>query len=632
MYKKKNHYLWLNQQFHIVQLMKPLQQIDQTNQSLWQKRYSDPPNNYTKAQGLLKKAQDFDYDKGVAYSLLNMAIACFLQSKNREAFELVEQVLDFFNENPEEQGYTWLLHLKASLYESIGDYERGLSLALKAYNHAKERNDSESEAETASLLGLIYSRLCNFEKAIDYYHIAREIREKMGDFAGLASTLNRLGMVCRLTGDYEKAIENYVRSLEIRESNGLQSAIPWTMLGIASTFEEMKHHDKALEYYHKGLVNSDKRCALQCEMGIGRVLCSQGDKDKAEQTLTKALRMAEELQANALIADIYLSLSTLYENLNNPAKAFETYKMYQKAKETVLNDEAKNRLQNIEIAHAIEKSEKEKEIFRLRNVELKAAYDTIEEKNREITSSISYARYIQQAILPHPSEIPWLAENMFILYLPKDIVSGDFYWFTENNGKIIITAADCTGHGVPGAMMSMLGISLLEEIVNKRNIINANEILNTLRSEVIRTLKQGGEDGKSKDGMDVALCVIDRQLPTIQYAGAYNSLNIVRKGELIEYKADKMPIAIHHSMESQFTLHTVGVETGDMIYLFSDGYADQFGGSDGRKFMAKNLKSLFIEIATLPIEKQKEVLNERFLQWKSDHEQVDDVVVLGVKI
>lgn len=612
--------------------MKPQEHIDQLNQTLWQNRYSKPAENFSNAQQLEKEAKKVKYERGIAYAQLNMAMACFLQSKNKDAYELVGQVLEFFYENREEIGYVWTLNLQASLFESIGDYEKGLSIALRAIKHAQERNEREEEAEAASVLGLIYSRLCNFDKALEHYRIARDIRKDLNDFAGLASTLNRLGMICRLTGDFDNAIEYYLKSLEIRKNNNLLTAIPWTMLGIASTYEEMRVYKEALEYYQKGLIDSDKRCALQCEMGMGRIYSQQGKKEKAEGTLLKALQMAEELQANALIADIYLALSTLYETLNNPTKAFETYKQYQKVKETVLNEEAKNRLQNIEISHAIEKSEKEKEIFRLRNVELKAAYHEIDEKNREITSSINYAQYIQQAILPQPEEIPWLAQNSFILYLPKDIVSGDFYWFTQNQGKTIIAAADCTGHGVPGALMSMLGISLLEEIINKRNIVKANEILDNLRLEVIRSLKQKGAESKSKDGMDISLCVIDREKSTIQYAGAYNSLYFVNKGELIEYKADKMPIAIHQRMDSSFTLYETNINVGDMLYLCSDGFQDQFGGADGKKFMTKNLKVLFSEIAPLPLTQQKEVLLNKYNQWKGEYEQVDDVVILGIRL
>jgi serine phosphatase RsbU (regulator of sigma subunit) len=608
------------------------QQFDQNNIILWQNRYSNPPKNYSDSQELLINAQKEDYHKGVAYAKLNMAMACFLQSKNREAFELIGNILEYFYENREEIGYLWTLNLQASLFEAIADYEKALSIALKAIKHSKDREESELEADIASVIGLVYTRLCNFDKAIEYYKTARDIRKSLNDLGGLASSLNRLGMICRLTGNYDKAIEYYNQSLEIRKANGLESAIPWTMLGIASTYEEMNSLEKALNFYQKGLIDSDKRCALQCEMGIGRIYSKTSNVEKAEQTLLKALKMAEEVNANALVAEIQLALSNHYEAHNNPLKAFQAYKNYQQTKEKVMNEEAKNRLQNIEISHAIEKSEQEKEIFRLRNVELKAAYEIIEEKNRDITSSITYARYIQQAILPDPNEIKWLVDYSFILYMPKDIVSGDFYWFTEKDGKTIIAAADCTGHGVPGALMSMLGVSMLEEVVNKRNITDANQILDNLRNEVIRSLKQTNTDSKSKDGMDISLCVIDNAKNSIQYAGAYNSLYFVRNHELTEYKADKMPIGVSHNLESSFTCNTISVKSKDMLYISSDGFADQFGGADGKKFMARNLKVKFTEIASLPLDQQKSILENEHINWKGENKQVDDVLVIGIRI
>jgi serine phosphatase RsbU (regulator of sigma subunit) len=608
------------------------QQIDKTNLSLWYHRYINPIKNFNEAEVLLENSLNIDYLKGIHYARLNMAKACFLQSKNQKAFELIAQILDYFKQNPLEAGYIWLLNLKASLYESLGDYEKGLTLGLKAIKMAKERKDRETEADSASILGLIYTRLCNFGKAIEHYQIALKIRENTEDHAGVASTLNRLGMISRLMGDYESSINYYRKSLDIRKEQNLVSAVPWTMLGIASTYEDIGKYDEALSFYQKGSENSDKRCSLQCAIGSGRIYSKTGETKKAEEILTNSLELADELQAHALKAEIYLALSNHYELNNQPAKALETYKKYQQVKEDLSNEETQNRLRNVEISHAIEKSEQEKEIFRLRNVELKSAYDTIEEKNREITDSIKYASYIQEAILPHPEEIKWLDTNMFILFLPKDIVSGDFYWFTENDGKTIIVAADCTGHGVPGALMSMLGVSLLEEIVNRRNILNANEILDNLRQGVIRSLKQLATESKSKDGMDISLIVIDKKTSCVQFAGANNSLCKVSKGELTEYKADKMPIGIHEKAGIPFTGHFIPISSGDMIYIFSDGFQDQFGGADGKKFMAKRMKELFVEIASLPLPSQKEILFNKHIEWKGNNHQVDDVLVVGVKV
>jgi serine phosphatase RsbU (regulator of sigma subunit) len=394
----------------------------------------------------------------------------------------------------------------------------------------------------------------------------------------------------------------------------------------------MKRYTEALEYYEKGMIGGDKRCILQCLLGSGRVYSRSGEWEKAERRLTESLGMAKDLKSLQLISESYSALSEYYEFSGNPAEALKYFKLYLDAKEKFQSSESRNRLNNIEISHAIEKSEQEKEIYRLRHVELKQAYDIIEEKNRDITSSINYARRIQNAILPDPGEIKRLSRNCFILYLPKDIVSGDFYWFTLQGERLLIVAGDCTGHGVPGALMSMLGISFLEEIVNKREITGSDRILNELRSEVQRALKQRGAREEAKDGMDISVCIIDYRKKTVQFSGAYNNLYIVSGGELAEYKADRMPIGIFAALEKDFTKQDIPFKKGDIIYMFSDGYADQFGGPDQKKFKYSNLKSMLTEIHKYPLGKQRMILEKSFTEWKAGSEQTDDVLVMGLRL
>jgi serine phosphatase RsbU (regulator of sigma subunit) len=611
--------------------MTPFKQIDQSNLKFWQSRYTNPASNYIESEKILKSAEKIGYEKGKAYARLNMAKACFLQSKNKDAFEWVTLSLAWFYENNQEPGYAWVLNLQGNLLESLGDYEKGLELCLKAQKKAKENGDRETEAEVASVLGLIYSRLCNFNKALEFYENSLKIREELGDEDSVASSLNRMGMLNRLTKEYDEALKYYQKSLEIRVRKKLTGAIPWTMLGIASTYEEMGRFPEALEYYENGAKDGDPRCKLQCKLGTGRIYSQLDKKDSAETILSESLEMAKDLSAKPLIAEVYSALAMHYERAGMPSQALTAYKYYQKAKETVLSEESQNRLRNVEISHAIEKSEQEKEIFRLKHIELKAAYDIIEVKNTEITSSIKYARFIQQAMLPEPSVIKGLVKKCFIVYFPKDIISGDFYWFSEKNGQLIITAADCTGHGVPGALMSMLGISLLNEIVNQRNINDAGKILDTLRDEIIRSLHQKGKE-KTKDGMDISLCVLDLKKNKMQFAGAFNSLYIIRNNELFEYKANHMPIGIDLNIDAEFTRHDIEVKTGDMLYFCTDGFADQFGGQNGKKFKYKPLTSLFLDVASLPLSKQKQIIEKKFMDWKGANEQTDDVLVLGYRI
>lgn len=258
--------------------------------------------------------------------------------------------------------------------------------------------------------------------------------------------------------------------------------------------------------------------------------------------------------------------------------------------------------------------------------------DIIEQKNQSITDSIQYASRIQNAVLPGIDFLTdWGIDN-FILFRPKDIVSGDFYWGMRKKGRIIVAAADCTGHGVPGAFMSMLGHAFLDEIVNTTEVENAAGVLNLLRDEIINTLKQKGLVGETRDGMDISLCIIDMAAGKMDYAGANNPLYIVSDGKMTRIGADRMPIGIHFTSITPFTNHEIDVRKGDYIYLFSDGYADQFGGPKGKKYMYKPFQELLLKNHNNPMQLQKEILDNTFISWKGDHEQVDDVLVIGLRL
>ena len=269
--------------------------------------------------------------------------------------------------------------------------------------------------------------------------------------------------------------------------------------------------------------------------------------------------------------------------------------------------------------------------IRKQKTEIEDQKDIIEQKNTDITDSIKYAKRIQDAILPSLQVIKDNLKDSFVLYLPKDIVSGDFYWVKEKNETLVIIAADCTGHGVPGAFMSMLGISFLNEIIEKDNITSPEKILNTLRENIVTALRQRGLETESKDGMDIAVCSYNKKLKRLSFAGANNPLYLVRNKELLQTRGNRMPVAIHVKMD-EFTKHEVPIETGDSFYMFSDGYADQFGGPEGKKFKSKKFKQLFVDIQDEDMITQKEILNRTITEWRGEIEQIDDIVVLGFKV
>jgi serine phosphatase RsbU (regulator of sigma subunit) len=268
------------------------------------------------------------------------------------------------------------------------------------------------------------------------------------------------------------------------------------------------------------------------------------------------------------------------------------------------------------------------------NIELAQKNVLITEQKKEITDSIEYASRIQNAMLPPGDYIDGLLPERFIIYKPRDIVSGDFYYITEKDGKVICVIADCTGHGVPGAFMSMLGISFLNEIISKhRDLPHSNEILEELRAHVIKSLHQTGKSGESQDGMDLALYIIDKEAGKMEFSGANNSLWIFRNGEMIEKRADKMPIGIYYSLDdNSFTRHDIDLEEGDAVYAFSDGYYDQFGGPMQKKFLIKNFREMLKKIHKKPMEEQQRIMLETLEAWMADSAQVDDILVVGVRV
>lgn len=288
------------------------------------------------------------------------------------------------------------------------------------------------------------------------------------------------------------------------------------------------------------------------------------------------------------------------------------------------------------------------------NVLLKNKNQIIYEKNKETTDSIRYAKKIQDALLLSSKKNQTILPESFVFFEPKDIVSGDFYWINKSDdGKIIWTVADCTGHGVPGAFMSMIGTRLLNEIILEKGIVRAGKILDELKAGIIRSLNQEGKHGEAKDGMDMGICVWDPKDNTIEYAGANNSIYLIRKdinltdnhlekdktrtfeNDLLEIKPNRIPIGYNPYINTPFDTVKFKVQKGDLIFAFSDGYQDQFGGPEstkGKKFTTKRLKRLLTSIQDEQLEKQKSILAHEFEQWKGSMEQIDDVCVIGVRL
>ena len=252
------------------------------------------------------------------------------------------------------------------------------------------------------------------------------------------------------------------------------------------------------------------------------------------------------------------------------------------------------------------------------------------EQRRELMASLKYASFIQQAVLPDQRYLENTLKDFFVLHKPRDIVSGDFYYCSRNEEYIVAAAGDCTGHGVPGALMSIMGVSFLNEILSIRGPVNSGRILNLLRERVMKALHQRGHELENKDAMDMALCVFNTRTSRLQYSGANNPLYHIRNKVLTEIKADKMPVGINAIEENSFTNHSLQLKPGDTVYLFSDGYADQFGGPRNKKFKYGPLKELLIRISDRSMKKQQDELENVINTWRGSEEQVDDILIFGI--
>ena len=615
----------------------PQLKIDKLNELAYSVRYIHPAHSAKFAEQAIEIAKKDNVKTIKAVSKMHIAFARFLMSADFPILKnLIEasDVLEKINKLPELAiSYNYI----GNVYDSYGEFQKGLEFCHKALNLSRESELKEVEADTLHTMGIIYSRIGDNQNAIKHHLQSYVIRTELDNKPAIASSLNNIARSYSLNDENNKAEEFYNKAIELRMAINDKGALPWSFLGLASHYEKLKKYNEAIEFYNKSInlnkPESDKRCNLHCYLGLGRIFLNLNRYNEAFESLNETLTIARELNAKPILYETYHALANYYEKTGKLDEAYKNYKQYHSLKEEVLNTQLHNKLKNQQITFEVEKAQKEAEIYQLRNVELKQAFDKINTQNQQILDSIKYAKNIQSAVLPPERLISKILSEHFVLYLPKDIVSGDFFYVNKLFGKIYISAVDCTGHGVPGAFMSMLGYSFINEIIQTNPDYNAADILNALRDKVISALRQSNEiDSKSKDGMDLSLCIIDSKKETIQYAGAYNPLYMVKNRELEELKADRMPIGIFIKCDVPFTNHKIQFEKGSCIYMFSDGFPDQFGGSEGKKFMTRNFKNLLIEINQKPMGEQYEILDTTIKEWMKDTNQTDDILVMGVRL
>ncbi len=527
-------------------------------------------------------------------------------------------------------------------------------------------------------MGLVYEYQMQFDKALNYLNNALEIQKEIGDKYNSAQTLTTIGSVYYDMKNQQKALDYFSQSLGIMKEINNRQGVADGLNNVAVIYEEMKNYVKAKLCYRQSLdltrEMKDKKGEAITLYNIGLIYKGEKDYENAVSYIDSATVIALKINALEPLKEYYSSLAEIYSEINDYKKSNEYLKLIAGVKDSLLNQDRNKQLANMGVKYESEKKELENKrlaavnekqkvitigvtlglflvallallIFRgyrekqkanitlaEKNMVIETQKKVVEEKNKDITDSINYARRIQEAMLPDRKIKHELFPDAFVLLLPKDVVSGDFYWFGERDGKRVIAACDCTGHGVPGALMSMIGNAFLNQIILDGGETTPGPVLNELRDKIIKVLRQESQS-ETKDGMDIALCSFNHDFSSVQYAGAKNPLWVVRGNECIQITADRMPVGASGIFEHKsFTNHRWELKKNDVVYIFTDGYADQFGGPKGKKFKYKQLEETLIAIHTSPMHEQERMLERRFNEWKAENEQVDDVLLIGIRV
>ncbi len=565
-------------------------------------------------------------------------------------------------------------------YENLGNNTKALQYYQDALSVAKNLKKDRLTTEATLFIGALYSDGINKKLGMDYLSKAAETAEKMQDTSLLINAYTYIANNYYYEKEYTSALKMYEKIKGFCGTHGSRNTYAGTLGNMGNVYADMGDPEKAMELQLEAVrifdEIGDKQGLTICYSAIGIDYLKAKKYDKALEYFNKSLPMAQEMQSLEDLIEIHENLSILYAETKNYEKAYENYKLYKQFSDSVYNSANSEKMTELELNYQLENKQKEtvllqelsderfkriiyagvsgvlillvivflvaranrqrkktNEQLTLSNNAIRIQKEELETHKKEITDSINYAKRIQESILP--PDLYWqnILPDSFIFYRPKDIVSGDFYWIEQKNDSVCFAAVDCTGHGVPGALMSVVGFNLLTQAVNEMNLTIPSEILKHLDHGVTKTLRQSGDGKGVKDGMDLSLCSLNRSTNVLQYAGAFNALYYISSGKFYEIKADKFPIGVNlDGKVDNYTNHTISLQKGDCVYLFSDGYADQFGGPRGKKYKYNQLKEILFKNYLLPIEEQHKQLARSFDTWKGDLEQVDDVVIIGVRI
>ncbi len=593
---------------------------------------------YDKADSLAKQVIEestkLNYQKGIGFAHRNLGLANTYKGKYKEAVVYHLKALKIWEDTKNIK----MICMSNSDLGIVFYYQvNNEKAAFYWENSIKNNPDKESDdyISNCANLGQAYVGLGAYDKASESFK--KVLRHYAGDknSSSYTNALGGLANIEYLRKNYQQALAYYDEIIKLREEGkGRNNDLAITYLNVCSIYIALGNHKEALAYglkgYAKTLESEDKHQLLQAYTNLKTAYAQSGNYEKALE-----------------FSQLYTNLQDTLTNIESKKQINELDKQYQTEKKDKENQLLNKQLEIQQIQGRQQKmfliissvvlvlicmlsivlfnQNKQK---RRANVKLEVKNKIIEEQHKDIIDSINYAKRIQQAVLKEEEHVSKHLPPHFILFKPKDIVSGDFYWALEKGDYLYVTAADCTGHGVPGAFLTMLGISYLNEINAREEILTPAEILDQLRNKIVQELSK---HGTTKDGMDISLMRMHLRSKEIMWAGAFNPLWYIESGILKEIKADKQPIG-YVEQPKPFTNHTLYLNTNDTVYLFTDGFADQFGGIKGKKYKYKQLEENLLANCHKPFEEQKEILNKSFDVWKGNLEQVDDVTIIGIAV
>lgn len=600
---------------------------------------------YFKAKQLSTEIND---QKGIAYNLGNIGFVHFLCRRYKKAENFLYQTYHLLKELNDILGLADVINNIGKNNLALNQFEKAFTCFNESLMYSQQINHTRGIANAYQNLGCYFDQMSDINQSITHFMASWKAAEKMGEKSLMADIAKKISATYEKMYEFDKALNFYKKHDELK-TEVLRSSNKSTITAIQAQFdvEQVEREKEIFKLRNADLASYKKELEDNTtKLELLSLVASQSDNviiiTDAEGELNFVNDSFVRFNQATFEEIKKIKGSTIYDISNNPdirslvkecienkkSVTYEVLNISQKGDKvwgSSLLTPVFNR--NGELTNLI--------IIETDITERKNTEQIIAQKNKDITSSITYGKRIQEAMLPEISKMTGEFSDCFVLNKPKDIVSGDFYWFNKLDDYVVFAVADCTGHGVPGAFMSMIGIDLLNQIVDDSSITTPAAVLENLDIKIKKALKQTGEGNETTDGMDIAFCEFvkgESSEVILRYSGAYRPLWLVRNNELIEFKADKYSIGGDVTRDKKFKIHSISAQKDDVFYIFTDGCIDLFGGKKGKKFRANGLKELILKIHHLPMTEQEAIFTQTFNEWQGDLEQVDDMLIMGFKI